>query len=385
MKPATCFRVSKHRCICTLLAFLSACVSAPAAGQSREAQPFRRTSVSLVGDAFYINGKPTYQGRTWRGHKIEGLLMNSRMVQGIFDDRNTNTVPRWAYPDTGQWQAERNTREFLAAMPEWRRHGLLAFTINLQGGSPEGYSRDQPWHNSAIEADGSLRPDSMGRLERILNRADELGMVVILGYFYFGQDQRLQDEAAVIRAADNATQWLFDRHYRHVLVEINNECNVRYDHDILKPQRVHELINRVKDATRNHRRLYVGTSYGGGTIPLENVVRSSDFLLVHGNGVSDPDRIAEMVRKTRAVRGYFPKPILFNEDDHFDFDKPRNNFLAALSQYASWGYFDPGKNNYRDGYQSPPVDWRINTARKQGFFGLLSEMTGEGSNSRPGH
>jgi hypothetical protein len=50
--------------------------------------------------------------------------------------------------------------------------------------------------------------------------------------------------------------------------------------------------------------------------------------------------------------------------------------VAAVSEYASWGYFDPGKNNYRDGYQSPPVDWRINTERKQAFFGLLSEMTG---------
>src|SRR5262245_48342144 len=232
----------------------------------------RRTIVSIVGDEFYINGKPTYEGRHWNGKRIQGLLMNSRMVQGIFDDRDTNTIQRWAYPDTKTYDAERNTREFLAAMPEWRRHGLLALTINLQGGSPEGYSRDQPWHNSAIEANGSLRPDGMRRLERILDRADEIGMIVILGYFYFGQDQRLEDETAVIRATDNVTQWLLERGYRHVLVEINNECNVRYDHDILKPPRVHELINRVKDTTRNNRRLYVGTSYGGGTVPLENVV-----------------------------------------------------------------------------------------------------------------
>jgi len=30
------------------------------------------TTVSIVGDEFYINGKPTYQGRSWRGHKIQG-------------------------------------------------------------------------------------------------------------------------------------------------------------------------------------------------------------------------------------------------------------------------------------------------------------------------
>src|SRR2546429_2224759 len=165
----------------------------------------RKTEVAIVGSAFHINGRPTYEGRTWQGHKIEGLLLNSRMVQGIFDDFNPETVKLWAYPDTGQWDAERNTREFVAAMPLWRKHGLLAFTINLQGGSPQGYSKGQPWHNSAIESDGSLRPDYMARLERILNKADELGMAVILGYFYFGQDERLKDEAAVILATDKAT------------------------------------------------------------------------------------------------------------------------------------------------------------------------------------
>src|SRR5262245_25248216 len=178
------------------------------------------TSVSIVGDEFYINGQPTYKGRTWKGRKIQGLLFNSRMVQGIFDDRNPRTVKNWVYPDTQKWDAERNTSAFIAAMPEWRRHGLLAFTINLQGGSPQGYSSDQPWHNSAIETNGSLRPDFMARLERIVDKADQLGMVVILGYFYFGQDQRLKDEAAVIRATDDATQWIFDHGYRNVLVEI---------------------------------------------------------------------------------------------------------------------------------------------------------------------
>ena len=69
------------------------------------------TVVSIVGDEFHIDGKPTYAGRVWRGHKIQGLLLNARLVQGIFDDRNTNTVAQWAYPDTGRWDAERNTRE----------------------------------------------------------------------------------------------------------------------------------------------------------------------------------------------------------------------------------------------------------------------------------
>ena len=336
----------------------------------------RHTVVSISGDEFRINGQPTYAGRKWNGHSIQGLLLNSRMVQGIFDDLNTNTVAQWAYADTGQWDAERNTREFIAAMPEWRAHGLLAFTINLQGGSPQGYSSQQPWHNSAINADGSLRADYLARLERILDRADELGMAVILGYFYFGQDERVRDEAAVLRATDDATKWILDHGWRNVLVEINNECNVRYDHAILQPDRVHELIQRVRDKTDKGRRLYVGTSYGGGTIPKENVARVSDFLLLHGNGVSEPEKIAEMVRKTRQVPGYFPKPILFNEDDHFAFDQPKNNFTAAIGEYASWGCFDfrMKGEGFDEGYQSVPVNWGLSSGRKRGFFRLLNRM-----------
>ncbi len=92
--------------------------------------PLRHTTkVSIAGDAFLINGTPTYPGRVWQGHKIEGPLLNSRMVQGTFDDSNPGTVARWVYPDTGKWSAERNTQEFLEAMPEWRRHGLLSFTL----------------------------------------------------------------------------------------------------------------------------------------------------------------------------------------------------------------------------------------------------------------
>ena len=52
----------------------------------------RKTAVTIVGDEFHINGQPTYAGRVWAGHKIQGLLLNSRMVQGIFDDRNPETV-----------------------------------------------------------------------------------------------------------------------------------------------------------------------------------------------------------------------------------------------------------------------------------------------------
>jgi hypothetical protein len=338
-----------------------------------------QTVISIRGDQFLINNKLTYPGRYWKGNKIEGLLLNSRMVQGVFDDQNPETVINWQYPDTKKWEAERNTNEFVSNMKLWRENGLLSFTINLQGGSPQGYSNLQPWNNSAFNEDGSLKADYLRRLEKILNKADELGMVPIVGLFYFGQDERLRDEVAVKNGVNNFIDWLFTKGYRNILIEIDNECNVKkYDHEILKPQRVHELIQMVKNKTRNGNRFYVGTSFGGGAIPNSNVVKSSDFILLHGNGVTNPDTILGMVKKTREVQGYTPKPILFNEDDHFNFDKDKNNFIEAIKGYASWGFFDYRMKDekFEDGYQSVPVDWGINSDRKRGFFKLLKEITG---------
>jgi hypothetical protein len=339
--------------------------------------------ISIRGDDFWIDGAPTYAGRTWGGQQIEGLLLNSRMVQATFDDLNPDTRARWAYPDTGAWDPERNVSEFISALPEYRRHGLQAVTVNFQGGSPEGYSRDQPWDNSAFTPDGALRLEYAQRMQRVIEAADASGLAVIIGYFYQGQDERLADEAAVLRAVDAATDFLLDGGFSNVLVEINNECDTRYEHAVLQPPRVHELIARVQ--ARAHGQLLVSTSYRGrGRVPDETVAQVADFLLVHGNATADPELIAAQVDATRSLAGFRGQPIVFNEDDHFEFDRPRNNFTAAIGRHASWGFFDPGdgaggagaRGNYVDGYQLVPVNWGINTLRKRAFFELVAQITG---------
>lgn len=337
------------------------------------------TAVSISGADFYINGVPALKGRTWKGYRIEGLLPNSRMVNGIFDDLNPATRPLWKYPDGQNWDPDRNTKEFLDNMPIWKANGLLCFNINMQGGSPQGYSQQQPWINTAFDETGALRPAYMKRLKRILNKANQLGMVVNLGLFYFGQDENLRDEQAVIKAVDNTIGWLHENNCKNVLIEVANECNNKaYDHAIIKSDRIHELIDLIKGNERNGYRYPVSTSYNGGDLPTALVVQKCDYVLLHGNGVSDPNKIVEMVKSVKALQGFTPKPIVFNEDDHFDFDKPLNNFMAATSVHASWGFFDYRMKGegFSEGYQSIPVDWGINSVRKKGFFSLLKQVAG---------
>ncbi|MDP6984291.1 MAG: hypothetical protein QGG05_14525 [Candidatus Latescibacteria bacterium] len=59
------------------------------------------TTIHIETDRFFIDGTPTYAGCHFREEPIEGLLLNSRMIQGTFGDENPETVHRWAYPDSG--------------------------------------------------------------------------------------------------------------------------------------------------------------------------------------------------------------------------------------------------------------------------------------------
>jgi hypothetical protein len=64
--------------------------------------PQRNTTVAINGTKFLVNGEPTHSTRTYRGWLIEGILLNSRMANGVWNDDNPLTRGLWTYPDTGK-------------------------------------------------------------------------------------------------------------------------------------------------------------------------------------------------------------------------------------------------------------------------------------------
>jgi hypothetical protein len=343
----------------------------------------RSTSVSIQGSAFHINGRPSYPNRDYKGKKVEGLLFTSRMVNCIVNDQNPETRGMWAYAN-GPWDPERNTNEFIAMLPVYRSHGLTSIAFNVQGGSPMGYGWHQPWHTSGYTTDGHLLPDYRTRLIRVLDAADKAGLVVVLGYFYISATPAPADEAAVVRATEEVTDLVLRGGYTNVMIEIGNEADIpRWPYEIIKPARSHELVQRVQSLSAGKLktpagRLLVSTSFAIGTPLPQRLLQSADYVLYHGNGLATPDAVRARAKSIRATPGYRGQPLLINEDDHFDFDKPDNNMLAALEEYSGWGFFDYRqiRERFEDGYQSLPVDWGIDSARKKGFFHLLAEVTG---------
>ncbi|GIT19323.1 MAG: hypothetical protein CM1200mP39_21290 [Dehalococcoidia bacterium] len=201
-------------------------------------------------------------------------------------------------------------------------------------------TRSQPWNSGAFTENGDLKPAFMKRVAKVIEAADEIGMIVCLGLFYFGQDERISDEKSVKTAVEKATNWILAKGYTNVLLEINNECDVPlYEHEILCPDRVHELINLAKSISKDGARLLVSTSFTRRMVPTEKVIESSDFILLHGNGMHDPVEITNRVQETRNANSYKGQPIFFNEDDHFEFENESNNFVPCPRTKGRMGIF----------------------------------------------
>lgn len=124
----------------TVLASGAAAMGLMRAGFASASSVQARTgSVSIAGKHFLIDGKVTYAGRRYRDMPIEGLLFVSRMANAIVDDHNPGTRGVWARGDD-QWDADKNTDAFIANLGAYRAKGLTCVAINMQGGSPQGYS-----------------------------------------------------------------------------------------------------------------------------------------------------------------------------------------------------------------------------------------------------
>lgn len=330
-------------------------------------------------DCFLIDGGLTYADLPDVNEKVLGRLFNFRAVQATFNDENPPTRRMWRYPDGSEYDPERQTNEFIAHLPEYKKYGVIGFTINFQGGGPVAhqFGSRQEWINTAFRKDGTIKSDYADRIGRVITAAAENKMIPIVGFFYFGQDYHLKDEEAVKEAVVNGMEFIKKLNNEKVLIEIDNESDIAYDHKILQPARVHELIKLAREVGEG--RFLVSTSFGGGTIPPDTVIEEADFILIHGNGQS-PRVIREMVR---TLREKTDKPIVFNEDPA-DWWTTNGNveklivdkLIAAFEEGASWGYYDQGKSNYRDGFQSPPTNWAINTRRKRAFFNKVAKLVG---------
>jgi len=208
--------------------------------------------------------------------------MNARFIQGIFDDKaDPGRFARWGH---ASWDPKVHTQGLMDALPEWYGFGLRAFTVGFQGGGPCFTVNNGTIDNNPFGEDGtSLDPAYAERMDSLICAAAEIGMAVIVSYFYGSQTSRLKDGRAVRNAVTTASKFLNDGGYTNVLIEVANEMNIGAfnSHPIVRePEGMSALIDLARDASGG---LAVGCSGGGGYRNRE-VAEAGDYILIHGNG-----------------------------------------------------------------------------------------------------
>jgi CubicO group peptidase (beta-lactamase class C family) len=295
------------------------------AGEAAKTAWQPHTRVSIARGKWQINGAVTY-----RGTRAEGLLMNVRMVNSVFEDANEKTRPPGFDP-------EANTNNFIAQIPDYAAHGVRAFTLNLQGGDP----KYEGAVNSAFNPDGSLRDTYLRRVRRVIEACDQHGIAVILGCFYQRQDQILRDEQAVRAGVINTAKWIRQNGFSNVVLELANEYGHRgYDHKILKT--TEGQVELIRLAKRTAPTLLVSTSELGSRQAAypEPLALVADFLLLHNNNRSN-----EVIPWQAAALKKFGKPIVVNEDDKVGAPAAQAAELCVANG-ISWGLMLKAVNQY---------------------------------------
>jgi hypothetical protein len=306
------------------IAFLSGCNS--------DADKKYNTKVAITGDKWYINDKIINSGSP-----AEGLLMNVRMVNSVFEDRGPELKKQNA-----DFNPSKNTDEFINAISEYVANGVNAFTISLQGGLP-GYEGAV---NTAFNADGSLKPEYLERVEKVIKACDANHTAVILTLFYQRQhshESALSGKEAIFKAVENTVNWISEKEFTNVVLEISNE----YQHggyqnwpdgEWLRSEKGQvELIQRAKELNPV---LFISTSGMGNGLYHNDLVENADFFLIHFNNTSleDYQDKIDVLKKHN-------KPIVCNEDDKI---KQEGAIALALSVLngSGWGYMNSKVNQH---------------------------------------
>lgn len=351
------------------------------------------TKLTISGTTLLVNGQ-----NMSLGYSSAGMPTVVRTAQAIFDDELTTTQHYWNYPDTGTWDAERNTNEFVAQIPIWAASGIRMIALTMQGGQPwKGYpgldgfgAGTQPWIVSAFNHDGTLRPAWMARLKRVIDAADAHGMCVNVALFYQAQIGYLTTpdvNTAINVTIDAFVDWIIEHGYHNVLLEIANECDQgNFNATNIDEASVSTLISRAQTrATNKGYTLYVSCSQSALITPVSSIISQSDYIILHGNLPTTNAQTTTLIDNVRATAAYIaaPKPIFFNE-----VNRSTSVMDASLGDNAGWGFHylyegtegasNDGHGDYLDALQSVPVNWSKSgsSGLKDAFFSHALTVAG---------
>jgi hypothetical protein len=326
--------------------------------------------VDFQGRDVYYNGTILNPGSA-----AEGLMMNARMVHAAVEEYGA-ARDKWRYPNE-PFTASRNLNEFISYLDDYAAKGLNMVTVGMQGGHPRFHCGDDAGsakrNFSMFTMDGTLRSDAKARLANLIEAAEAQGVIVSVQFFYQNQDKRIADNAAVIKATGQATEFLRDLPNGNILIEVANEVSDKnYIHSAIKPGGIPARLDQVHSIWPG---ALVSVSMSGSAGYSGAISSRVDWVSFHGNSIS-PSGTTSKVDSFKSLG----VPIAVTED-HWEMGA----INAAVSAGAGWGFYRQGCENagsytgaarYRDGFQSLPINWSpTSEPAKVAFFNRVEELT----------
>jgi hypothetical protein len=116
--------------------------------------------------------------------------------------------------------SDASTKQLIDNLDVFKLYGINTVSVYFMGsrfGDVKGYLPDS-----------SLDPVYAARMSKIIEAADNKGMIVLVGCLYWSNSKASEDllhwsEADAVRAIENTIMWLTDNNYQNIFVDPDNE------------------------------------------------------------------------------------------------------------------------------------------------------------------
>ena len=322
------------------------------------------TNIKIINNKFYINDIAANRGNFLSEGKLIGIYTD----MCVFFDNHFDIA--------------KNKRGFIENLTDWKKSGVNLITVGLQSPNPfEEYykkareqdkSKDISFNSSALNPDGSLNFDYLENAEEIIKAADNLGFAVLVNILSSACEDIFDDEFAILNGVFNAVDWLLDKNFSNVLVNLTDISHTFYKSSVLNGGRIINILKSVREKVKDN--IICGAGIKSFTnISEKNIgeyIKMSDFIPFYSkpkhNTIKMLDNIYFFKSKLREINIDREVPIIMAKGDDLS-EKynsyGKNNLIEALENGVSWCYYD------RDGFIIFPVDWDKNSSlEKRRFF-----------------
>lgn len=322
----------------------------------------------------------TYDGGPYRA-KARGALLLVNAVHGLFDD---------AWLTEKEFDPDANTDALIASLDLYKAYGALGVFVSLQGFdhpyppssgiARTGRAEDGKTKGSlvsAFRANGDLDPAWTARLERLLRETNKRGMIVCLTYFSPVQDEALESDQAIVTAARNMTQWLIDKDFRNVIINIADSWDLQgiWDHADFVQRNVANLVIDNRDLF-NHAEftLPIGAAGGEGLSYPNSLARICDIVLIHGNRADRADKLRAIGNLSE-----YGRPVVLVEDpprtapDAEMLSRTAAAISSTLESPGGWA-LSPAGMSYRFPFAYAPAETADQPGPAGYFRGLLEKV-----------